>query len=59
MDFEKFKFSKFLSWDENTLSVVTSWPLSGHLVALFSLKLLTGHKTFSETIKSIQKIAYW
>ena len=58
-NFEKFKFSKFLSWDENTLSVVTSWPLSGHLVAFFSLKLLTGHKTFSETIKSIQKIAYW
>ena len=57
--YEKFKFSKFLSWDEKTLLVVTSWPLSGHLVAFFSLKLLTGHKTFSETIKSIQKIAYW
>lgn len=53
-NFEKLKFSKFLNWDENTLSVVTSWPLSGHLVAFFSLKLLTGHKTFSETIKSIQ-----
>ena len=44
-----------MSWAENTLWVVTSWPLSGHLVAFFSLKSLTGHKTFCETIKSIQK----